>query len=241
MENNTAPNIQVYITPTPWYKRKIMWIYLLVLLLIPLSFYIFKTYFLKAPATPVKTSSQFQPDSFPAQKAQDDLLKFAKTALQSQLIPSSFNIQPTLDAKGKVLDPNRFNSFWNMGKILANTSIRYSVEGQIEDKNILLTLPNTIESLTATSAATVANQYFSTKLAGSFKCDKVDLKDKTGSKATLCEDFEVDGQGVKTGLGIISPLPNDQKSSIFYCELYPQSPIYRWKSCSIYKAQTGWQ
>ncbi len=40
----------VYISSTPWYKRKILWIFLSFLILIPLGFYIFKTYFLKTPA-----------------------------------------------------------------------------------------------------------------------------------------------------------------------------------------------
>lgn len=39
----------VYISPTPWYKRKLVWGFLLVLILIPVGFYVFKIYFLKTP------------------------------------------------------------------------------------------------------------------------------------------------------------------------------------------------
>ncbi len=60
MDENTAEP-QVYISPTPWYKRKILWIFLSFLILIPLGFYIFKTYFLKTPAqTPVQQPTQIQ-------------------------------------------------------------------------------------------------------------------------------------------------------------------------------------
>lgn len=48
---------QVIISP-PFYKRKILWIYLLILLLIPLSFYLYKNYLIISPLSqPVPTSS----------------------------------------------------------------------------------------------------------------------------------------------------------------------------------------
>ncbi len=235
MDNIPAPTPQVYPSPTPWYKRKILWIYILILILIPVSFYLYKNYFAKTPILPQPSPITENPIT------NQDLPVFIKASLQSQLIPPSFNIQPTLDTKGTILDPNRFNSFWNSGEILASASIRYGMEGQVEDKNILLTLPNMLMPLTATSAATIADQYFLTKLQSSFKCGTVDLKDRANTRTTLCEDFGIDQQGVKRGLGIINPIPGAQKASIFYCEIYPNSPIYGWKSCSIYKSETGWQ
>lgn len=48
-ENESTP--QVYISSSPFYKSKIMWIFLLILLLIPISFYIYKNYFAKTPIT----------------------------------------------------------------------------------------------------------------------------------------------------------------------------------------------
>lgn len=48
------PEIQVIFSPTPWYKRRILWIFLIVLLLIPLGFYAYKNYFIKTPAQPEK-------------------------------------------------------------------------------------------------------------------------------------------------------------------------------------------
>lgn len=44
MENNT-PEIQVYFLPTPWYKRRVLWIFLIVLLFIPLGLYLYKINF----------------------------------------------------------------------------------------------------------------------------------------------------------------------------------------------------
>lgn len=50
---------QVYIIPTPWYKRKIVWIFLLILILIPLGSYGYKHYFIKTSTTsqPIPSSS----------------------------------------------------------------------------------------------------------------------------------------------------------------------------------------
>lgn len=50
-----------YISPTPFYKKKLFLVFLFIaiLILIPLGFYIFKTYFLKAPAPkPTEVSSE---------------------------------------------------------------------------------------------------------------------------------------------------------------------------------------
>ena len=51
-----VPEIQVYFSPNPWYKRKLLWIiaFLFVLLLIPIIFYFYKNYFAKTPAQPEK-------------------------------------------------------------------------------------------------------------------------------------------------------------------------------------------
>lgn len=42
----------VYISPTPWYKRKLVWIFLLILILIPVGSYLYANYFRKSPAPP---------------------------------------------------------------------------------------------------------------------------------------------------------------------------------------------
>ncbi len=48
----------VYISPTPWYKRKILWTFVGILLLIPLGFYLIKNYLIiSSPSQPVLTSS----------------------------------------------------------------------------------------------------------------------------------------------------------------------------------------
>lgn len=179
---------------------------------------------------------------FLAQKSRQDLPVFIRNSLQSSLIPPDFTIRPIIDAKGVLRDPNRFTSSWNLSSgIIIHTSLRYNEEGQIEDKDILIILPQTLEDLTVTSSTTIDSQYFSQKTSGSFKCATVDLKDRASTNATLCENFQVDTQQVKRGVGVMSPIPGTAKSSVFLCELYPRSPIYSWKSCSIYKAETGWK
>lgn len=46
MDENPVPKPEVvYIAPTPWYKRKILWVLLIILLLIPLGLYLYKIYF----------------------------------------------------------------------------------------------------------------------------------------------------------------------------------------------------
>lgn len=57
-----------YISPTPWFKRKLLWGFLLVLILIPVGFYVFKIYFLKTPSPkPAEVSSEaaFKAEEFP--------------------------------------------------------------------------------------------------------------------------------------------------------------------------------
>ncbi len=61
MDENTAQPQVIYTAPTPWYKRKLLWILGLFLILIPASFYLYKIYFLKNPAqTPVQQPTQVQ-------------------------------------------------------------------------------------------------------------------------------------------------------------------------------------
>lgn len=57
MDEDSTPNIQVYFSPTPWYKRKILWAFLITLLLIPLGFYAYKNYFLVSAPPPVSSPS----------------------------------------------------------------------------------------------------------------------------------------------------------------------------------------
>lgn len=46
MDENFDPKPEVvYIAPTPWYKRKILWAFLIILLLFPLGLYLYKIYF----------------------------------------------------------------------------------------------------------------------------------------------------------------------------------------------------
>lgn len=42
----------VYISPTPWYKRKLVWVFVLILFLIPTGSYLYASYFRKSPAPP---------------------------------------------------------------------------------------------------------------------------------------------------------------------------------------------
>ena len=56
-ENSTQPQV-IYFSPTPWYKRRLLWAFLGILLLIPVGFYLVKNYLISSsPSQPVPTSS----------------------------------------------------------------------------------------------------------------------------------------------------------------------------------------
>jgi len=79
MDENTAQPQVIYASPTPWYKSKkfIILLFVVILILIPLSFYIFKTYFLKAPV-----------QTLPQQPAQVS----SKSTLEESQSPIAFDI-----------------------------------------------------------------------------------------------------------------------------------------------------
>lgn len=60
MDGNSVPQPQVYISPTPFYRNRLFLIFtfIVILVLIPLGFYIFKTYFLKTPEKTLPQQTQ---------------------------------------------------------------------------------------------------------------------------------------------------------------------------------------
>lgn len=201
---DNLPNNQ----PSPLYKRKILWIYLLVLLLIPVSFYIYKNYVAKTPNLPQLILPE---------QAMKSIYDLSKTSLTPKTATSSFDIK-------KTDDPQRLSASWETAdNILVNISARYNQQGNVDEKNMLVTLPDPINNLTVTSTPTLATIYLAIQAKGSWKCD---------TQASLCENFWIE-QDVKKGLGVSSLTPNEKGGSVFYCEIYPGSPVYQLKkSCN---------
>lgn len=59
----------INITPTPWYKRKLLWIFALILILIPFGAWVYATYFMKSatPSAPLPPAAKntLEEDSSP--------------------------------------------------------------------------------------------------------------------------------------------------------------------------------
>jgi hypothetical protein len=184
---------------------------------------------LKKPPVPLS----IPPSLGLSQRAQTDLPQFIKSSLKPSFIPKSFDVKPILDSKGAVLDSNQFNASWNLveGETIS-VSTRYNNQGLVEDRNILLVLPQ-LSNLNLISAPTLTRQYFTQESGGVWKCVALNLGNKTNTKSAICENFWIDSQKVKHGIGVLSPISVNQKTSIFSCQLYPQSLVYSWKSCNF--------
>ncbi len=221
MYEDTAQPQVVYSSPTPWYKRKILWIYLIVLLLIPLGFYAYKNYFSKTPilSQPSPITESLEAKKFLPEKAMKSIYDLSRTALTPKIMANSFDIKPANE-------PQRLHASWKTeDNILVNISIKYNQQGDIDEKNILITLPEPINNLTITIAPTIISTYLTVQPQGSWNCD---------TKATICENFWIE-QDIKRIVGIVSKIPNEKIGRIFFCEYYPKSPNYNSNSCNIYE------
>lgn len=226
MDNLPTSQPQVQISPPPFYKRKILWIYLLILLLIPLSFYVFKTYFLnraeQSTILPSPTAESLKTKKFLPERAMKSIYDLSKTSLTPKTATSSFDIK-------KTSEPQRLSASWKTAdNLLVNISARYNQQGDVDEKNILLTLTDPINNLTEISAPTLITIYLAIQAKGSWKCDA----DTTST--ILCENFWLE-QDIKKWVGAVSTTPNEKRGRIFFCEYHPTSSNYNAKSCNIYE------
>lgn len=175
-----------------------------------------------------------KPSSASPEIIKKDMQSFVQTSLNSSLVPSSLDIKSTTGANGAILDPGRFNAYWTSGNgIVVSISASYGQKSAVQDRVALLALPQLIANLTATSVDPVAAKYLAVKAKGVWDCSKATFG---GKEITKCINSWTDNN-IKKEADVIGPLSvlNKDTTSVSYCERYPESSRYSWKSCSFQK------
>ncbi len=163
-----------------------------------------------------------------------DMQSFAKQSLKPSLILPSFSIKPSTGPNGTILDPNRFNAFWSLPDgTFVNISARYGQKATPQDRNALLALPQLIANISATSANIITDKYFIIKTKGTWDCSKQTVNKK---EITRCLNLWTD-KNVKKEIDVIFlvTVAGKDSTSLSYCERYPDSFYYSWKSCNFQK------
>lgn len=206
------------VSPTPFYKNRLFLviIFIVILILIPVGFYIFKNYFAKTASLLQPSPSTESLKKFLPEQAMKSIYDLSKTSLTPKTATSSFDIK-------KTSEPQRLSASWETADhSIVNISARYNQQGDVDEKNILLTLPEPINNLTVTSAPTIISTYLTVQPQGSWNCD---------AQATLCENSWME-EDIKKWVGAVNLTPSEKGGSVFYCEIYPGSPVYHLKTCS---------
>lgn len=184
-------------------------------------------------------NNSFSPPStgniiYATKQANKDLPAYVKSSLKTPYIPTSFNI---IQAEGVTIRPNKFISNWKVGNVEFFADLGYQNK-DLSDKNILILLPDQLTGLDISKASTLVDTYFATQTQGDWKCGEIIFSDPSKTKGTICEKFQ-SLNNLKKGVGILSLSPGSSKSSIFSCELNPNSSFYNSKSCEPEKADSG--
>lgn len=66
---------------TPWYQRKLLWVFVLILILIPIGAWVYATYFMKSSSPPTQLPAQIQ-----EKVIEEDKLPIAVDILQNPLV-----------------------------------------------------------------------------------------------------------------------------------------------------------
>lgn len=179
----------------------------------------------KSPSTTTKNGIPAELDkNVLAEQSQQYIDVFAQSSIKSSYIPKQITVLPTTDDKGIVSDPNRYSVVWNLENGMVGTfSIVLSDVSITDLVNVSFLVPVRIADLDTSYAPTVVGNYFSIAPQGSWKCNPLNNKNTD----TLCENFWIDQNSTKKGIGVLSA----KNSSVFYCEIYPTSKIYYWNSC----------
>ncbi len=169
-----------------------------------------------------------------AEKGTADLTKFIRINLVTAPDPKGIKVDFVRNNKGQILDPNRMVFNWSDSSYQGNATIRYNNQLNIEDKSILLILPNIVGNPSAFEP-TITTDYFNIKPEGKWNCQDI-VVDNKNTKSTICENFWRDKNDIKRGIGLMSPIPGEDKAEIFTCEIYSNSQNYNWDTCSTQKA-----
>lgn len=168
------------------------------------------------------------------EQAEQYLKSLAKDSLQADVVPQNSHVTETKD------DPTRYTAQWKLAdNTTGNYAIRFQDRSVYDAVSIIFVLPNKSQNVTVETGSQLAKKYFNVTPKGTWNCETFS-NTKPIINATLCENFWTDIGEVKKGLGMITTGENLETSSVFYCELYPGSEQYTDKSCTSYKAESGW-
>ncbi len=162
-----------------------------------------------------------------------DFPDFVKSTIKTNLSKES-KADFVKDDKGQILDFNRLVLEWDDNMYSGFATIRYNDKLEIEDKSILLMLPDIIPNVSSYESI-ITSRYFNVKPEGKWECEEL-IVDDEGTKNTVCENFWTDESNVKKGIGVRTPIQNENKSEVFFCELNSGSSMYEWGTCSLDKA-----
>lgn len=164
----------------------------------------------------------------PSDQAKQTLINFLPTILASSLLPASSEV--TLIGEK---ENNTFSSPLNQGS--GKVTITVSSDGK-QISELLLFLPyQTTDPASVQLAEQITPQFFLIEPKGTWGCKQLP------SKATYCENFWEEENGIRKGVGIQEPNPikNQKQLFLFYCENSKESSSYSWKSCTNEFSQTG--
>lgn len=204
-------------------------ILIIILILIAIFFLIFLIW--KLGQKPVLKVFPSKSNSL-KQEAKLNIVSFMNNNLQSKYFPGN------LPSSGgvQITDANNYYSIWRLNDLSLMATIQYIDKKQIDNRRVSFTIPVITQSLTTASAQNLITTYIAKTPSGTWKCSSITPDNKT----ILCENFWVDSNGTKNGIGIINIDPilaNEKKLNtiIFTCSLYPGGKSYSDNSCSVYK------
>lgn len=186
-----------------------------------------------------KSSSTTTKNGIPAEltknvlqeQSQSYIEKTSKETINPDLVSPVIKVKPTIDSEGKNVNPNRYYAQWTLDNgTFVKEEIVFADIDIVDSFNAFFVPEQLIASLSAASAPSIVGSYFSIQPQGQWLCKQVTTNE--GKQAMLCENFWIDTNSTKKGIGIL----NTNKSTIYYCEIYPTSRKYSQSSCSTFKA-----
>lgn len=154
-----------------------------------------------------------------------DTKEFIITNLQEEFLPDSYHARPLQTIDGKILDSNRITMYWfTQENLEIHASTRYSNEGEVEDKALLIINPTPITNLTEENASSAINNFLRIEYDGEWEC--INTNSDTGEGIT-CKINWLGENNTRKIVGVTSIIPGTtDKSSLFTCEIYPNSIFY---------------
>jgi len=183
----------------------------------------------------VKTTPTITPIPSVPEYAKADTESLVGDIMADDIIPSNL-----IFAKHDVKNPYNY-SFYGTGWSGKNgetfiPTIEYNEQEIVIDRQIIIHVPRIIDKLNASSSSDIIKEYFKIAPINEFACISLPIENFT---SIFCESFWEESRGIKKGIYVKSPVRNLNETQIFYCEHYPGTPAYSWKSCASEFSQTG--